>query len=72
MDQSGRVELALGATRGSLLVADERRILPVGSTLAGGVFYWQPGLGFFGEYRLLFERSDGRQIPVLIRIVAQQ
>jgi hypothetical protein len=30
--------------------------LPVGSTLdtEKGVFYWQPGAGFFGQYRLIF------------------
>ena len=30
--------------------------LPIGSTLdrERGIFYWQPGVGFFGEYRFLF------------------
>ncbi len=30
--------------------------LPVGSTLdsAGGVFYWQPGVGFIGQYHFVF------------------
>ncbi len=30
--------------------------LPVGSTLdsQGGIFYWQPGPGFIGQYRLVF------------------
>jgi len=35
--------------------------LPVGSFLdrARGVFYWQPGAGYLGEYRLVFiERGD--------------
>jgi hypothetical protein len=31
-------------------------LLPIGSTLdaAGGVFYWSPGPGFFGTYKLIF------------------
>jgi hypothetical protein len=34
--------------------------LPIGSTLDkdGGVFYWQPGPGFVGEYRFVFVAKD--------------
>ncbi|MCX6580185.1 MAG: hypothetical protein NT166_08375 [Candidatus Aminicenantes bacterium] len=41
---------------GYLIVGDGWRELPVGSALdAGrGIFYWQPGPGFIGEYRLFF------------------
>jgi hypothetical protein len=36
--------------------------LPIGSTLdrERGVFYWQPGVGFLGEYRLVFVTRDFR------------
>jgi hypothetical protein len=36
--------------------------LPIGSTLEceRGVFYWQPGVGFLGDYRLVFVTRDFR------------
>lgn len=41
-------------------VRGERRPLPVGSSLDAvtGRFGWQPGPGFVGTYRLVFERRD--------------
>jgi hypothetical protein len=51
-----RIELDLGASSGGLLINREERSLPIGSTLKGGVFYWQAGLGFFGDYDLIFRR----------------
>lgn len=34
--------------------------LPIGSTLDGekGIFYWQPGTGFVGDYKLVFIGSE--------------
>ncbi len=46
---------------GYLIVGEELRPLPVGSTLdaAAGIFAWMPGPGFIGEYRMVFvNRSD--------------
>jgi hypothetical protein len=46
---------------GYMIVGHQLRPLPVGSTLdsRAGKFYWQPGPGFIGEYRLVFiERGD--------------
>ncbi|MCX6583613.1 MAG: hypothetical protein NT166_25850 [Candidatus Aminicenantes bacterium] len=45
---------------GYLVVGDRLRELPIGSALAKerGVFYWQPGPGFVGEYRLVFIEKD--------------
>ena len=42
---------------GRLLVGNDRRPLPVGSTLdsATGVFHWLPPHGFSGSFRLLFQ-----------------
>ncbi|MCP5102907.1 MAG: hypothetical protein GY950_06000 [bacterium] len=48
--------------------------LPVGSTLDSerGIFYWQPGAGFLGEYRFVFlvkapdERMNTKPINVVI------
>jgi hypothetical protein len=52
----------IGASRwsGYLIVNNELRPLPIGSTLdpRQGVFYWQPGPGFLGTYPLVF--VDGR------------
>ncbi|NIM14607.1 MAG: hypothetical protein GTO45_21540 [Candidatus Aminicenantes bacterium] len=41
---------------GYLVVGNQLRPLPVGSTLdvERGVFYWQPGPGFIGDYRFVF------------------
>jgi hypothetical protein len=49
---------------GYLVVGDQLRELPIGSTLDKnrGIFYWQPGPGFVGEYRFVFiEKNDEGQ-----------
>jgi hypothetical protein len=49
---------------GYMVVAHQLRPLPIGSTLdvKSGIFYWQPGPGFIGEYKLLFEvLNPGRE-----------
>ncbi len=72
MEEVGHIELHLGATVGGVLVQGELHPLPTGSTLKGGVFYWQPGPGFLGEYTLQFERPDGTRIPVRVNIVPKR
>jgi hypothetical protein len=67
MEELDRVEVRIGASEGHLLVAGERRSLPIGSTLRGGTFYWQAGPGFLGEYELVFERLGAE--PVRVRVV---
>jgi hypothetical protein len=72
-----RVEINLGfKCRGYLEVGDQLKSLPVGSTLDSetGIFYWQPGPGFVGEYQLQFVGFDsvaGTMVrkPVNIRIL---
>ncbi len=68
IEELDRVELPVGATRGYLLVNNQRRPLPIGSTLKGGRFYWEPGPGFLGGYDLLFEQGDAMLIRVHISI----
>jgi hypothetical protein len=58
-----RVEINLsneGVDAGYLLVGNQLRKLPIGSTLDrdNGIFYWQPGPGFIGEYRFVFIGKD--------------
>jgi len=59
---------------GYMIVGDELRSLPIGSTLDPftGMFSWMPGPGFLGTYHLIFLREDGmglsRRIPVSILI----
>ncbi len=62
-----RVKLHLAQKNGSsfnysgyLVMGDELRPLPIGSTLDGnrGIFYWQPGPGFVGDYQLVFIERD--------------
>jgi hypothetical protein len=67
MEELERIEVQVGATDGHFLVNDERHSLPIGSTLKNGVFYWQPGPGFLGEYELLFDRSEAT--PVSVRVL---
>jgi hypothetical protein len=50
---------------GFLVIGDQLSTLPVGSTLdtGKGVFYWQPGLGFIGQYKFIFiEKRQNNQI----------
>ncbi|HLP47137.1 MAG TPA: hypothetical protein VK469_14385, partial [Candidatus Kapabacteria bacterium] len=62
-----RVEINLSdeeVCEGYLVVGDQLRELPVGSTLdrENSIFYWQPGPGFVGEYRFAFigKKDDGQ------------
>jgi len=72
-----RVELELGkgsGYRGYVIVGDQLRPLPIGSTLdrEKGFFYWQPGPGFIGVYDLVFLKTDEfgmlRKIQVKVKI----
>ena len=57
-----------------MVVGDQLRPLPIGSTLdtEKGIFYWLPGPGFMGEYELVFVREDefgmSRKIHVKVKI----
>jgi len=59
---------------GCMIVGDQLRPLPVGSTLdpVKGAFSWLPGPGFLGTYDLLFLKTDEleitRRIPVKVTI----
>jgi hypothetical protein len=59
---------------GYMIVGDELRPLPIGSTLAArtGLFSWMPGPGFLGNYDLVFIRGSGlgisARIPVKVTI----
>jgi hypothetical protein len=77
MREVERLELDLGKgldLKGYLVVGDELRGLPVGSTLDAkkGTFSWLPGLGFLGTYNLIFVQEDkfgiGRRIPMVVTI----
>jgi len=68
IEELDHIELPVGATNGYLLMKNERRPLPVGSTLKSGRFYWQPGPGFLGDYNLLFEQADSTPIRVHVSI----
>ena len=72
MEQFGRIELSLGASKGYLVVDGQAADLPLGSSLKAGVFYWQAPLAFLGKYEIVFERPDGMQIRVRVNIVPKQ
>ncbi|HEY7500088.1 MAG TPA: hypothetical protein VH740_16320 [Vicinamibacterales bacterium] len=65
-EEIDRFELALGERAGTSLtgyvrVGSELSPLPIGSQLdpATGAFTWTPGVGFVGNYDLVFVRWDG-------------
>ena len=68
IEELERIELDLGANSGGLLINGEQRSLPIGSTLKGGIFYWQAGLGFFGDYDLVFRRPGLSDLPTRITV----
>ena len=67
----GQLELPLDAISGYQLVNGEHRPLPIGSSLKRGVFYWQPGPGFLGQYQLVFEHKDGTESRLRVKIRAK-
>jgi len=68
VEELSRIELPLGATSAYLLVGDQRTALPIGSALQNGVFYWQLGPGFLGDYPMVFERPDGTSLRLRVRV----
>jgi hypothetical protein len=66
------IEVDLGASDGCLLVSGEKRALPVGSTLKEGVFYWQVGPGFLGNYEFVFERPHLLDLKLRVTIESKQ
>ena len=81
LDELERVEIHLPAApvgarwAGGVRINGEVRPLPAGSTLddEDGVFYWQLGPGFLGEYQLEFscqsglETAAGTVIPIRVK-----
>jgi uncharacterized repeat protein (TIGR01451 family) len=68
IEELALVEFPLDAISGYQLVNGERRPLPIGSSLKRGVFYWQPGPGFLGQFHLVFQRKDGTESHVRVKI----
>jgi len=68
IEELALLELPLATTTGYQLVNGERRPLPVGSSLKRGIFYWQSGPGFLGEFHLVFERKDGTETQIRVKI----
>jgi hypothetical protein len=69
MEQLGRIEVQLGAVDGYQLVKDQRRPLPIGSSIKDGTFYWQAGVGFLGQFHLVLVRADGSEMRLDVNIV---
>ncbi|HLP60924.1 MAG TPA: hypothetical protein VK186_18930 [Candidatus Deferrimicrobium sp.] len=78
-----RIEIHLTETNGDgtlfnyigyLVVNDQTRPLPIGSTFDShrGIFYWQPGVGFYGDYEIVFikQTNTGRNaVKIKVRIL---
>jgi parallel beta-helix repeat protein len=59
---------------GYLLSGNDMRSLPIGSTLdpINGVFTWQPGPGFLGEYKLVFvKKGTDRMLKKVLNVLIQ-
>jgi hypothetical protein len=60
---------------GFLVVGDQLRTLPIGSTFnpQKGIFSWQPGPGFVGTYRFIFlekkQNSEWSKIFITVNIL---
>jgi hypothetical protein len=65
---------AFNTLKGCMIVGNELRELPIGSFLdtKSGVFYWQPGPGFNGNYEFIFiaKRKNGQMTTkrIIIKI----
>ena len=73
VDELDKLEIHLAAGQpwtAALRVGDESRDLPIGSTFdaEGGIFYWQLGPGFLGEFTLEFRAEDGTVVTVTVRV----
>ena len=74
-DNSTAESLSPNSFTGYLEVNDQLEPLPVGSTLdtQRGIFYWQPGPGFIGEYRFVFiekeQNTDISRKNIVVKIV---
>ncbi|MCP4154306.1 MAG: hypothetical protein GY757_41665, partial [bacterium] len=60
---------------GFMVVGKQLKPLPTGSTLdtSKGIFYWQPGPGFMGAYRLVFltRNHNGEPVKRVIEITVR-
>jgi hypothetical protein len=70
-----RVEINLGLQDciGYQHIEDQLKPLPISSSLDSerGVFYWQPGVGFYGTYEFVFIKTDGidrRKVSLRVNI----
>ena len=69
VEEMDLIQVPLGATSGYMVANGQRQPLPIGSTLQGGVFYWQLAPVFLGEYDMVFERPGAG--PTLLRVVVR-
>ncbi len=76
LDELDRMEIHLPGGQewtAALRVGDERRELPIGSSFdaEGGIFYWQLGPGFLGEFFLEFRGAGGAVLRVPVNVGAR-
>ena len=68
VEELDRVLLPVDSTSGYLVVAGEQNSLPIGSTLKDGIFYWQLGPGFLGDYFFVFNKTDGTELHLKLTV----
>jgi hypothetical protein len=67
----------LSTYSGFQVIGDQLKTLPAGSTLdtEKGIFYWQPGVGFYGIYEFVFiekGRIDERKVSLRVNILPKR
>lgn len=76
INELGRVEIDLGCPdlMGFQVIGDQLKPLPIGSFIDReiGIFYWHPGVGFYGIYELVFIKKDGidrKKVSLRVKIL---
>jgi len=72
IEELDSVEINAGGWHGYQVINGQRQALPVGSTLKGGVFYWQTAPGFLGNFDLVFERAGAEEVRVRVNVRAKE
>jgi hypothetical protein len=68
----------MGEYTGYLMVGHQLYPLPIGSSFdrERGIFYWQPGVGFLGEFKFVFlietEPGEIQKRIIKVRILHKQ
>jgi len=79
ISELGRMEINLGFRdlMGFQVIGDQLKPLPIGSFIdrEKGIFYWQPGVGFYGIYEFVFietGRIERKRVSLRVKILPKK